>query len=207
MFSFVQRGGRQCSCWSPTTLLNATLVCGKERPQEHGGVSAKRSTVPGEYVFVRGRERLGCATNARRMYRIGTTSRVVFEFCSSARQVTSFFEDALRTSVALHGQSECVCCLSCAERLIIYLFMQEGDRVIACVCDQRLGSWRHGVVANLERYPPRNEVGRQFVALCCKRSPGFLHAGSRSTGLPGPLPVWCPNRHGLFQSISVRNAV
>ncbi|RPD59396.1 hypothetical protein L226DRAFT_525684 [Lentinus tigrinus ALCF2SS1-7] len=33
----------------------------------------------------------------------------------------------------------------------------QGDRVIACVCDQRLGSWRHGVVANLDRYPPRNE--------------------------------------------------
>ncbi|TFK91521.1 hypothetical protein K466DRAFT_313449 [Polyporus arcularius HHB13444] len=50
----------------------------------------------------------------------------------------------------------------------------EGDRVIACVCDQRLGSWRHGVVANLERYPPRNE-GRGQLAY-----PVLYQSGART---------------------------
>ncbi|KAI0735879.1 hypothetical protein C8Q76DRAFT_292843 [Earliella scabrosa] len=39
----------------------------------------------------------------------------------------------------------------------------EGDRVIVCVCEDRLGTWRHGVVANLERYPVRYEGRGQYT--------------------------------------------
>ena len=101
------------------------------------------------------------ATNARGSYRIGTRSRIIFELGGSARQATSSFELALCDQMALCGELARDAHLSLCKYVDD---LQEGDQVIACVCEQRLGSWRHGVVANLDRHPPRNEVGRQCIA-------------------------------------------
>ncbi|KAI0762420.1 hypothetical protein C8Q74DRAFT_150703 [Fomes fomentarius] len=39
----------------------------------------------------------------------------------------------------------------------------EGDKVIVCVCEHRLATWRHGVVAAFERWPVRYEGLGQYA--------------------------------------------
>lgn len=73
--------------------------------------------------------------------------------------------------------------------------------MIVCVCEHRLATWRHGVVAAFERWPVRYEVGSSQASAA-------LFAMIHISGCTGPgsirlcRPISFRGRHsdGILQS-------
>ncbi|KAI1784707.1 hypothetical protein LXA43DRAFT_194047 [Ganoderma leucocontextum] len=49
-----------------------------------------------------------------------------------------------------------------APRYTVRHSFEAGDRVIVCICEETIATWRHGTVSDMTRYPRRAEAQGQF---------------------------------------------